>query len=132
MVAEMDLDNFFDTTFGNWETFQELAKLSTFVTGTGTGDKQLMQRIEASSDRATTAHLQIVNGTYIAIRRQFEGNVKYGIIKVIEALDDTPALNDQGKILGVTLNRESLSITEVRDGRIQYVGVTRLYGRKPR
>jgi len=131
MVAEMDLDNFFDTTFGNWETFQELAKLSTFVTGTGTGDKQLMQRIEASSDRATTAHLQIVNGTYIAIRRQFEGNVKYGIIKVIEALDDTPALNDQGKILGVTSEpgKSQYYRGPGMEG-FEYVGVTRLYGKK--
>jgi hypothetical protein len=133
MVGEMDLDNFFDTTFGNWETFQELAKLSTFVTGTGTGDKQLMQRTEASSDRATTAHLQIVNGTYIAIRRQFEGNVKYGIIKVIEAVDDTPALNDQGKILGVTSEpgKSQYYRGPGMEG-FEYTGVTKLYGKKTR
>lgn len=34
MAVEMDLNNFFDNTYGNWETYQELDKLSTFITGT--------------------------------------------------------------------------------------------------
>lgn len=131
MIAEMDLDNFFDNTIGNWETFQALDQLSSYVTGTGSGDKQLLQRLNASSDRSGTPLLQVVDGTYIAIRRQFGGNVKYGIIKVIQAVDDTPALNEEDKILGV---KSEPGVSAYYSGPDQegfeYVGVTRLYGKK--
>jgi hypothetical protein len=131
MAVDMDLDNFFDNTYGNWETYQELDKLSTFVTGTGSADKQLLQRLNASSDRTGTPVLQIVDGTYIAIRRQFAGNVKYGIIKVVDAVDDSPALNDQGKILGVTSEPGKSHYYRGPDMEgFEYVGVTRLYGKK--
>ena len=131
MAVEMDLDNFFENTFGNWETFQELTKLSTFVTGTGAGDKQLLQRLNASSDRAGTPELQIVDGTYIAIRRQYGGNIKYGIVKVIEAVDDSPALNNDDKILGVTSEPGKSEYYRGPDMEgFEYVGVTRLYGKR--
>jgi hypothetical protein len=131
MAAEMNLDHFFDNTYGNWETYQELDKLSTFITGTGTGDKQLLQRLDASSDRTGTAKLQIVDGSYIAIRRQFAGNTKYGIIKVVKAVDDTPTLNDQGKILGITSEPGKSQQYRGPDMEgFEYAGVTKLYGKK--
>jgi len=131
MAQEMELDDFFDNTYGNWETFQELDKLSTFVTGTGSADKQLLQRLDASSDRTGTARLQIVDGSYIAIRRQYDGNTKYGIIKVEDAVDDSPALNDQEKILGVTSEPGKSQYYRGPDLEgFEYVGVTKLYGKK--
>jgi hypothetical protein len=131
MAAEMDLDNFFDNTHGNWETYQELDKLSTFVTGTGTADKQLLQRLNASSDRTGTPVLQIVDGTYIAIRRQFADNVKYGIIKVIKAVDDSGALNDEGKITGISSEPGKSNYYRGPDMEgFEYTGVTTLYGKK--
>lgn len=131
MAQEMDLDYFFDNTYGNWQTFQELNELSTFVTGTGSGDKQLLQRLNASSDRSGTPVRQIVDGSYIAIRRQFDGNVKYGIIKVISSVDDTPATNDEGKILGVTSEPGKSEYYRGPDIEgFEYVGVTKLYGKK--
>jgi hypothetical protein len=131
MAVEMNLDHFFDNTYGNWETYQELDKLSTFITGTGTGDKQLLQRLDASSDRTGTAKLQIVDGSYIAIRRQFAGNTKYGIIKVIKAVDDTPTLNEQGKILGITSEPGKSQLYRGPDMEgFEYAGVTKLYGKK--
>lgn len=130
-AAEMNLDHFFDNTYGNWETYQELDKLSTFITGTGSGDKQLLQRLDASSDRTGTAKLQIVDGSYIAIRRQFAGNIKYGIIKVVKAVDDTPTLNDQGKILGITSEPGKSQQYRGPDMEgFEYAGVTKLYGKK--
>lgn len=131
MAQEMGLDDFFDNTYGNWETFQKLNKLSTFVTGTASSDKQLLQRLEASSDRPGTPVLQIVDGSYIAIRRQYDGNIKYGIIKVVDAVDDSPALNDQGKILGVTSEpgKSYYYRGPAMEG-FEYVGVTKLYGKK--
>ena len=131
MAQEMELDEFFENTTGNWETFQELEVLSDFVTGTGSGDKQILQRTDASSDRAGSPVLQIVDGSYIAIRRQYDGNTKYGIIKVIEAVDDSPALNEDGKILGVTSEpgRSEYYSGPNQEG-FEYSGVTKLYGKK--
>lgn len=131
MAVDMDLDHFFDNTYGNWETYQELDKLSTFVTGTGSADKQLLQRLNASSDRTGTPVLQIVDGTYIAIRRQFAGNVKYGIIKVIKAVDDSGALNDEGKITGISSEPgKSQYYRGPNMEGFEYTGVTTLYGKK--
>lgn len=131
MAVEMGLDNFFDNTYGNWETYQELDKLSTFVTGTSSADKQLLQRLNASSDRTGTPVLQIVDGTYIAIRRQYAGNVKYGIIKVIQAVDDTGALNDEGKITGISSEPGKSNYYRGPDMEgFEYTGVTTLYEKK--
>lgn len=131
MAEQMDLDDFFENTPGNWETFQELEALSSFVTGASNGDKQILQRIEASSDRASPSELQIVDGSYIAIRRQYDGNVKYGIIQVIEAVDDTKAINEDGKITGI--NSEP-GVSQYYTGpdldEFEYSGVTTLYGKK--
>lgn len=131
MVTAMDLNNFFETTTGNWETYQALDQLATFVTGTGTGDKQCMQRVGASSDRADTPILQIVDGTYIAVRREYSSNKKYGIIKVIKAVDDTPTLNVDGRILGVTSEPgKSEYYKGPGQAGFEYAGVTQLYGQK--
>jgi hypothetical protein len=131
MAAELNLDYFFDNTYGNWETYQELDKLASFVTGTGTADKQLLQRLNASSDRTGTPVLQVVDGTYIAIRRQFADNVKYGIIKVIKAVDDSGALNNEGKITGITSEPGKSQYYRGPDMEgFEYTGVTTLYGKK--
>ena len=131
MAQEMNLDNFFETTTGNWQTYQELDKLSTFVTGTTNGDKQLLQRLNASSDRGGTPVLQIVDGSYIAIRRKFGNNIKYGIIKVVKAVDDTSTLNEANKILGINSEPgKSQYYTAPNLSGFEYTGVTKLYGEK--
>lgn len=91
----------------------------------------MLQRLDASSDRTGTARLQIVDGSYIAIRRQFAGNTKYGIIKIVKAVDDTSTLNDQGKILGITSEPGKSQQYRGPDMEgFEYSGVTKLYGKK--
>lgn len=131
LVTSLGLNNFFETTTGDWETYELLDKLNSYVTGTATGDKQLLQRIGASSDNSTTPALQIVDGTYIAIRRQISSTSKYGIIKVVDAVDDTPTLNSSNKILGVTTGLGVSSYYKGPDlAGFDYTGVTKLYGQK--
>lgn len=131
MIESLDLDNFFETTIGNWQTFEQLNQLSNFVTGTGTGDKQLLQRTGASSDRADTPNLQIVDDTYIAIRVEAAGAKKYGIIKVVKAVDDSSALNADKKILGITSEPgKSQYYSGPNQEGFEYAGVTKLYAQK--
>lgn len=131
IVSAMKLEELFETATGNWETYQALEPLSSFVTGTATGDKQCLQRTGASADRTDDVNLQIVDGTYIAIRREYASAKKYGIIKVVKAVDDTPALNNQNKILGVSTDPgKSAYYKGPNQAGFDYIGVTKLYGQK--
>jgi len=131
MVATMNLDNFFATTTGNWQTFQTLNQLSAFVPETS-NDKLLVQRLNASTSNTTAPVLQIVDGTYIAFKRQMTDlTFRYGIIKVVDAASDLEVLDANGKIPAATTGTGvSAYYTGPGLAGFDYTGVAKLYGQK--
>ncbi|MFV0538324.1 MAG: hypothetical protein ACK5M3_13290 [Dysgonomonas sp.] len=137
IVASMKLDTFFETTTGNWETFAALNELSSFVPAYSSSNdlRYVVQRANAGTATAA-CDLLIMDGTYIAFRT---GSNKFGIIKVVEAADDTDALAADGCRLadvttgsGAGVSDKSVSALYSAAGLsgFDYTGVAKLYGRK--
>ena len=137
IVASMKLDTFFETTTGNWETFAALNDLSSFIPAYSSSNdlRYVVQRANAGTATAA-CDLLIMDGTYIAFRT---GSDKLGIIKVVDAADDTDALATDGcKIADVTTgNGAGVSDKSVNAlysaaglSGFDYTGAAKLYGRK--
>lgn len=135
-AAAMDLDNFFETTTGNWETFQALSALDSYVTPAmvnNDANRILKQRTNAGKNG--NCNLEITSGTYIAFRRVMSGSEdKLGIMKVVEAADDTDATDDDGckiadPITGGTSAGASSHYTGPNLPGFVYEGAAKLYGR---
>lgn len=125
-AAHLDLDNFFETTTGNWRTFEALEGLKDLVKVSGS-NRQIYQRTNAGTAAGIITQ-QIKDGTYIAILQTANGVQKYGIIKVVKAGDESGAVLPNGKI----------DYPETKDAPVpcsgpnlgyDYKGVASLYGR---
>jgi len=128
LVASMNLDDFFENTTGNWQTYETLDQLANYVPETA-NDKLVVQRINAGA--SGTCSIQIQDGTYIAFKRQTGGDFKYGIIKVIAAADDSGASSDGCKIDDVTTGGGANDYyTGSGLSGFNYTGVASLYGKK--
>lgn len=135
VAGAMQLDHFFETTTGNWETFEALSALDSYVTASmvnNDANRVLKQRTNAGA--SGSCNMEITSGTYIAFRRVVNGSEdKFGIIKVIEAADDTDATSDGCKIAdtvtGSTTPGASAYYTGPNLPGFVYDGVTKLYGR---
>lgn len=135
IVEAMDLNNFFETTTGNWQTFEALSALDSYVTQAmvnNDANRILKQRTNAGTNG--TCNLEIMSGTYIAFRRVSNGaEDKFGIIKVIEAADDTDATIDGCKIADTVTGSNTPGASAYYTGPglsgFVYDGVTKLYGR---
>lgn len=126
IVAELDLDNFFETTTGNWRTFEALEQLKDVVVGSGS-NRQIYQRPNAGTV-AGAAFQQIKDGSYIAILRVADGEKKYGIIKVVKAGDDSAALLPNGKLAYPEKENTPVPCSDPNLG-YDYSGVASLYGK---
>lgn len=135
-ATELDLDNFFETTTGNWETFEALSELSDYVTPAMVNqDPHRILRQRTSAAASGNCSLDIESGTYIVFRRVVSGSEdKLGIMKVVEAADDTDVLGDDGcKILdpitGGSTPGASAHYTGPNLPGFVYEGAPKLYGR---
>lgn len=135
-AATLDLDNFFETTTGNWETFEALSALDSYVTpAMVNNDVNRILRQRANAGASGNCSLEITSGAYIAFRRVVTGaEDKLGIMKVIEAADDTDATSDDGckiadPITGGTTPGASAHYTGPDLPGFVYEGAAKLYGR---
>ncbi|SCD20406.1 hypothetical protein PSM36_1586 [Proteiniphilum saccharofermentans] len=135
-ATTLNLDNFFETTTGNWETFEALSALDSYVTpAMVNNDINRILRQRTNAGASGNCSLEITSGTYIAFRRVVNGSEdKLGIMKVIEAADDTDATSDDGckitdPITGGTTPGASAHYTGPNLPGFVYEGVTKLYGR---
>ena len=136
LVTSMNLDDFFETTTGNWEAYELLNLLAGYVPvySTTTDLRSLPQRTNSGTS-ASPAVLQITNGTYIAFRT---AENKFGVMKVVQAGDDSDVLSSNNKIedvttgLGAGIANKSPEAFYSAPGLagFDYSGVTKLYGRK--
>jgi len=136
LVASMDIDNFFETATGNWETFNLLDQLATYVPAySSSADlRYVVQRTNAGTATGAATQ-QIFDGTYIAFRT---GKNQLGIIKVLQAADDSDVLTGEGKIADVTTGSgagtSDKSVNAFYSAPslagFDYTGVAKLYGRK--
>lgn len=137
IVASLKLDQFFETTTGKWQIFDTelLSALDSYVPASlvsNDANRMLKQRTNAGQNG--TCNLEITSGAYIAFRRVADGSEdRFGIIKVIEAADDTDATSDGCKIAdtitGSTTAGASAHYTGPGLPGFAYEGVTKLYGR---
>lgn len=133
LATSMDLDNFFEDATGNWQTFEALDGLKSYLAAsTATTNNLVMWRQGASTDQVDACSHNIKQGTYVAFnRRNIDGEFKWGIIKVLEAPDDSDALKDGCKIdRPASGNGMSAHYSASGLAGFDYSGVTKLYGRK--